>query len=197
MKRHLKQVHDGKKEHKCEYCGNEYYEKKRLSGHIKREHNNVRDEKCNQCGKLFFTKEVLYRHIRKIHKLFLCHLCHESFQTYNKLVEHKNAEHKNAKHKNVGHPPLKKKYPKNIAPKEVHEKIYCEKCGKSVGKDLNRHVKTVHEGKKIIDVINVEMNILKRKDWLVISNENMIMSEMNNVVNVENYFSPKKFWPST
>ena len=88
MKRHLKQVHDGKKDYKCEICGNEYFEKKRLNGHIKREHDNVRDEQCNQCGKLFFTKEVLNRHIRNIHSneqkpIFQCEYCQKSYTTKN------------------------------------------------------------------------------------------------------------------
>ena len=94
MKRHLRTVHDGIKDHKCEHCGKEYIEKKSLRTHIKREHDNIRDEKCHQCGKLFFSKEVLNKHIKNIHKHFSCHLCDEAFPTNAKLVEHSNMKHR-------------------------------------------------------------------------------------------------------
>ena len=55
LKRHLKTVHEGVKDHKCEHCGKEYTEKKSLRTHIKRDHENVREEQCTQCGKLFFS----------------------------------------------------------------------------------------------------------------------------------------------
>ena len=98
MKKHLRNVHEGKKDHKCEYCGKEYTDKKNLCIHIKREHDNVsRNEQCNQCGKLFFTKEVLNRHVRNMHK----HLCDEAFPTNSNLVEHKNVKNQ---HLNVEHP---------------------------------------------------------------------------------------------
>ena len=93
LKRHLRIVHEGRKDHKCEHCGKEYAEKKRLKTHIKREHDNIRDEKCNQCGKLFFSKQVLNEHIRNIHKHFSCHVCDETFPTNAILVEHSNMKH--------------------------------------------------------------------------------------------------------
>ena len=94
LKRHLSTVHEGKKDHKCDYCGKEYFEKKRLNHHIKREHDKIRDEKCNQCEKLFFSKELVQKHIRNFHKHFSCHLCDESFPTNAYLVEHSNMKHR-------------------------------------------------------------------------------------------------------
>ena len=93
LKRHIKTVHEGIKDYKCNHCGKEYFEKKRLNRHIKREHDNIRDEKCNQCGKLYFSKEGLNLHIRNIHKHFSCHLCDEAFPTNFNLVEHLNMKH--------------------------------------------------------------------------------------------------------
>ena len=102
LKRHLRNVHEGKIDYKCVHCGKEYVDKKGLSTHIKSSHDNVRDEQCNQCGKLFFTKDVLNRHIRNIHKHFSCNLCDEAFTSYRNLVEHKNLKHPhlNMKHLN-------------------------------------------------------------------------------------------------
>ena len=107
MKRHLKTVHEGRKDHKCERCGKEYTEKKSLRAHIKREHDNVRDEQCNQCGKLFFTKEVLKKHIKNIHnkdqnpsrvhegivKHFECEFCGKVLNSKNSIQTHVKAVH--------------------------------------------------------------------------------------------------------
>ena len=88
LPKHIRNVHEGKKDHKCQNCGKEYTDRKNLSCHIKRAHDNVRDEQCNQCGKLFFTKEVLNRHIRNIHSneqkpIFQCEYCQKSYTTKN------------------------------------------------------------------------------------------------------------------
>ena len=93
LKKHIRTKHEGKKDYKCDLCGNQYFEKKRLNRHIKKEHDKIRDEKCNQCSKLFFSKEVLNRHIKNIHKHISCHLCNEEFLTKSTLVEHLNMEH--------------------------------------------------------------------------------------------------------
>ena len=88
LQKHIRNVHEGQKDHKCLNCGKEYTDKKGLRCHIKRAHDNVRDEQCNQCGKLFFTKEVLNRHIRNIHSneqkpIFQCEYCQKSYTTKN------------------------------------------------------------------------------------------------------------------
>ena len=59
LKKHIRTKHEGKKDYKCDLCGNQYFEKKRLNRHIKKEHDKIRDEKCSQCGKLYFSKDVI------------------------------------------------------------------------------------------------------------------------------------------
>ena len=95
LQRHLRIVHEGKRDYKCEHCGKEYADKKGLSTHIKSSHDNVRDEQCNQCGKLFFTKEVLRQHIKNIHNKeqnprFKCEYCQKSYtqKSYFKIHQH-------------------------------------------------------------------------------------------------------------
>ena len=68
LKRHLRTVHEGIRDYKCEHCGKEFTEKKGLVCHTKRVHDNIRDEQCKHCGKCFFSKECLYRHIKNIHE---------------------------------------------------------------------------------------------------------------------------------
>ena len=53
------------------------------------------------------------------------------------------------------------------------------------------------KAKETTNVNTAEKNTLIKKASVVMSNENMIMSEMNNAISVENYFSPKKFWKGT
>ena len=96
FRKHLKIVHEGKRDYKCEHCGNEYFEKRRLVGHIKREHDNIRDEQCNLCGKLFFTKEILTKHIKYIHNKeqnpgFKCEYCQKYYtqKSYFRIHQHK------------------------------------------------------------------------------------------------------------
>ena len=68
LPKHIKNVHEGQRDHKCENCGKEYTNKKHLLSHIKRVHDNIRDEQCKTCGKCFFSKECLNRHIKFIHE---------------------------------------------------------------------------------------------------------------------------------
>ena len=49
------------------------------------------------------------------------------------------------------------------------------------------------KAKEITNANTAEKNILKIKASKFISNVIMIMSEMNNAINAENYFSPNKF----
>ena len=49
------------------------------------------------------------------------------------------------------------------------------------------------KAKEITNASTVEKNMQIRKTSVVISKAVMIISEMNNAINVENYFSPKKF----
>ena len=98
IKRHLEQVHEGRKKFKCENCGKEYTEKKGLLVHIKRIHDNIRDEQCNQCGKLFFTKEVLKGHIRNIHNKdqnprLKCEYCQKSYSQKSYFKLHQRTIH--------------------------------------------------------------------------------------------------------
>ena len=98
IKRHLEQVHEGRKKFKCENCGKEYTEKKGLLVHIKRIHDNIRDEQCNQCGKLFFTKEVLKGHIRNIHNKdqnprLKCEYCQKSYAQKGYFKIHQSTIH--------------------------------------------------------------------------------------------------------
>ena len=103
LQKHIKNVHEGKKDHKCQNCGKEYTEKKNLRQHIKRVHgDNVRDKQCTRCGTLFFTKDVLNKHVKYVHdreenpKLFECEFCGKGF-TRNTMQRHLKTVHKGSR----------------------------------------------------------------------------------------------------
>ena len=107
LKKHIRTKHEGKKDYKCDLCGNQYFEKKRLNRHIKKEHDKIRDEKCNQCGKLYFSKDVLNQHIRNIHdkeqnkivhdkEMAKCEFCGKGF-TNKSMNIHIKAIHKGSR----------------------------------------------------------------------------------------------------
>ena len=99
MRRHLRRVHEGKKDYKCEYCGKEYTDKKHLVVHIKRIHDNFTgDEQCNQCGKLYFSKQVLKEHIRNMHNKdqnpkLKCDYCQKSYTQKSYFKIHQRTIH--------------------------------------------------------------------------------------------------------
>ena len=150
LKRHQRQVHEHKKDHKCEHCGKEFFDKKRLNSHIKRRHDKIRDEKCNKCDKVFFTKEVLQKHIKYTHnkelnqrvqhekmvkKLFECEFCGKTLSTKQNIQNHVKSVHKGIRDVHG----KKKKRPKD-------KKFQCSYCDKmfSDDYDLHRHIKSVH-----------------------------------------------------
>ena len=114
MNRHIRTVHEKQKDHKCDLCGNEYFEKKRLSEHIKRDHDKIRDEKCNQCGKQYFTKELLKSHVRNIHsKDQNPRLKCDQNQKVQEEVKYDDANDRVCK----------------VVENKENDKIYCDKCG--------------------------------------------------------------------
>ena len=105
LQKHIKNVHEGKRDHKCRNCGKEYTDKKNLIQHIKRVHgDNVRDEQCTECGKLYFTKQVLNRHVKYVHDKqghpsglkTKCEFCGKSFSK-NFMQKHLKAVHKGSR----------------------------------------------------------------------------------------------------
>ena len=46
MKRHINGVHNGQKDHKCDYCGKTYSQAGDLKRHINLVHNGQKDHKC-------------------------------------------------------------------------------------------------------------------------------------------------------
>ena len=60
-------VHEGRKDHKCEFCGEAFGEAGGLKRHI-RTHEGRKDYKCDFCGEAFGEARNLKRHIERKHE---------------------------------------------------------------------------------------------------------------------------------
>ena len=63
LKRHIRTVHKGNKDYKCEYCCKSFSQASDLKRHIKRIHEGHKDYKCDSCGKSFSVADDLKTHM--------------------------------------------------------------------------------------------------------------------------------------
>ena len=66
VRRHIKTVHEGCNDFKCESCEKSFTQADSLRGHIKSIHEGQKDFKCDSCGKLFTCAGNMRRHIKTV-----------------------------------------------------------------------------------------------------------------------------------
>ena len=64
LKNHIKTIHEGHRNHKCDTCGKYFTELGSLMMHIKTIHEGQRNFKCDHCGKFTTTAGNLKKHIQ-------------------------------------------------------------------------------------------------------------------------------------
>lgn len=106
-----------------DFCGKQFYLKKRLKDHLK-SHVGVADISCNLCDLKFKTNSTLLMHRNKIHfkkYVQICHLCAKIFNTKINFETHYRAKHS-------------------------HERPFVCACGKGFHSknELQSHKKQVH-----------------------------------------------------
>ena len=83
MKKHIKTIHEGRKDYKCEYCGKLFGQNGSMWTHVRMVHKG-RKEECNICNKSFHPNALL-NHIKQVHKgqkQFKCNICNTYFGIY-------------------------------------------------------------------------------------------------------------------
>lgn len=91
LQRHIRCVHEGKREHQCSLCLQSFTQRGHLNVHIKTTHEGSSDFKCTVCGKTFGLRSKLTRHTTTVHtnhRSFACMHCSNRYKNSHSLKEH-------------------------------------------------------------------------------------------------------------
>ncbi|XP_071502609.1 uncharacterized protein [Diadema antillarum] len=137
MKRHRNNVHTKDIAYPCTLCEKVFYIKNRLKEHMVT-HSGKREHKCDVCGMEFFLAHQLKTHQKVVHvdgKPFLCDLCGSGFKSKGILKQHHLTRHTDRKEypcRECG------KLFSRSSLRNQHERVHkgvnphpCEHCGKS------------------------------------------------------------------
>ena len=68
LKKHIRTIHEGHKDYKCESCGKSFSHANQLMRHIHGIHEDLIDYKCESCSKSFSYARHLKKHAQKTHE---------------------------------------------------------------------------------------------------------------------------------
>ena len=67
LKLHVETVHEGIKNHQCQFCDKKFGQSDNLKRHVKIVHEGIKDHQCKICNKKFGTSGNLKRHVKNVH----------------------------------------------------------------------------------------------------------------------------------
>ena len=91
LKRHIKLLHDGSKNEKCNACDANFSHKTELKIHLRKTHH--KHYKCEICQMSFALKGDLKKHIHQSHKEYKCESCGKPFSREKSLKAHAHLIH--------------------------------------------------------------------------------------------------------
>lgn len=161
MNRHYRITHEKLVPYKCTQCDLRFHRKLLVKKHLKEAHNTGDySYKCSECDHGFFSIITYTKHLNTHKsKVKTCAECNETFRNWTQLVKHRRVVHSSDKRfqcdccgKTFSRKPNIKQHMKlHIAVEEVFECHY-ENCSKfyNAKRNLMAHIRSKHEGKKLI-----------------------------------------------
>ena len=83
FKRHINNVHERLKNHKCDLCDKNFGYSQTLKRHIESVYERMKKHKCKLCEKAFSQVADLKRHINSVHERLRNHKCNQCGRVFN------------------------------------------------------------------------------------------------------------------
>ena len=93
LTRHVRAVHEKRRDHACPQCDAAFGQAGDLRVHVRTVHEQCRDHACSQCDAAFGQACHLSRHVRTVHGDHTCRYCAGTFGTARGLTTHVRVVH--------------------------------------------------------------------------------------------------------
>ena len=152
LKRHVKEVHEGIKNHPCEICGQKFGRSGDLKCHVKTVHEGIKEHQCQFCEKKFGQLGHLKTHVKRVH-------VHDGVDQSQSLKRKKQVDNTQERSKNVTNSKRMKKLEKEALDVSNIVGFDYENAGKEqkIKKEIKQEIKTEPVDENITEGnVNVE-----------------------------------------